>query len=212
MFFAPIRAENTLVQSPTAEPLSLSLSDCYKFALEQAEKLKEQMQKMDQIDWRYQSAFGGILPRFSFNATEFLQDSGGRGDSGSGSNLTRTERPEMKFVLRQPIFSGFREFAAMSALKHDRAKEQFTHARIAREIFLEVSRVFYSAISSYRPVQSQYPDLTCDRVRELKERERLGNPVSEVSPSNPNLRNQPSALAQQDQSFAINLLSFPYRP
>jgi len=46
------------------------------------------------------------------------------GSSGSdNSNFTLRERPEAKFTLRQPLFSGFKEFAAMAGSKAEREKE-----------------------------------------------------------------------------------------
>jgi outer membrane protein len=78
--------------------------------------------------------------------------------------------------LRQPLFSGFREFAAMKGLKLQSSAASFDLRRQTVQLFDAVATAFYTVV--LREVQLQdlqlFLSLSDDRVKELRDRSRLG--------------------------------------
>jgi outer membrane protein len=165
-----------LAQPEPASVRALTLDDGYRLALRQSEALRGRAERIEQAEARYGQALGAALPRLSFNASQLYQDAGGRSDSGVGSNLTLRRRPESKFTLRQPLFSGFREFAAMSASRAEQSGERRRLERARALLYLDVARAFYLVLQTERDLANLdvLLGLLDDRLRELRERERLG--------------------------------------
>ena len=94
----PVRAED-------ATPLTLS--DCYALALKRSEEIAIRGELIRETEGRFLQALSTALPRASFELSEKRQDGSG------GSAFTLKEVPERRFVFSQPLFSGFKEFAAV---------------------------------------------------------------------------------------------------
>jgi outer membrane protein TolC len=158
-----------------ANASTVTLADCYALARKRAETLKQQEEAIFQAETRYRQALGSALPGLIFSASEFIQDRGGSSGSGN-SNFTLRERPEAKFTLRQPLFSGFKEFAAMAGSKAEREKESLLLKYAERLLYMDVARAFYGALLFESDLANLdvLLSLTRERASELKERERLG--------------------------------------
>ncbi|MBI3292522.1 MAG: TolC family protein [Elusimicrobia bacterium] len=173
-----VSAEGALPQSPSPSSSALTLQDCYHLALQRSEDLKTQSENIAQAEARYQQALGNVLPHLSFNVSESLQDTSGisGGDGGVGGTFTRRERPEVKFIVRQPLFSGFREFAAMSSFKSESRRATLLFNRASKLLFQDVARAFYLVVQLETDLGNirTLIQLTQERVKELQERVRLG--------------------------------------
>ncbi|MEW6042014.1 MAG: TolC family protein, partial [Elusimicrobiota bacterium] len=158
---------------------TLTLQQCYDLALKQNEPIKIQIEKIIQAEQKYKQAFGAILPRFSFYASDFFQDtSKATSDSASsvGSTFTRGERPEIKFVLRQALFSGFREFSTMSSLTHEKQKEKLSESRLKYLLYIDVAKAFYLVRQIEKNLENVQAivKITRERISELRQRVELG--------------------------------------
>lgn len=205
--FTPLLSNSTASASEFLETNgALSLMDCYSLALKQTETLQIQTEKIRQAEERYKQARGGVFPRLDFNLSDFFQDTSGSGGAGSavGATLTRGERQEAKFTLQQPIFSGFREFAAMSAFKAQRQKENLTLQRDAKVLFQEVGRAFYLVMQLETELDNLQTllNLTQERIRELQAREKLGKArPSEIL----SVESQLATLKSEEEQFKEQL-------
>lgn len=170
---ANVESYRALPSTPPAG--SFTLRDCFEKALRQTETIPLQAERIAQLNARYRQALGGILPRLTFNATELIQDTDPGGDAAF-SALTKREQFETKFVGRQPVFQGFREFSAMSSAKAETKRERWRSNRIKALLFQDVAQAFYTVIqleTDFKNVASLV-QLLSERVAELKGRVRLG--------------------------------------
>jgi outer membrane protein len=148
----------------------LTLETCYRLALRRSEQIAIQQELLRQTEGRFLQALSGALPSASFVASEKRQDGSG------GSAFTLKEVPERKFTFSQPLFSGFKEFAAMAGTRAE--KRQRIHEKLRAEhlLLIDVTDAFYL-------LRQQREDLLAletiratltERMSELEERERLG--------------------------------------
>ena len=103
-----IQGQQPLNVAPAPKPMGLTLSDCYRLALKQSEKVAVQQELINQAEGQFLQSLSTILPAVDFSYTEKRQNISG------GSSKIETI-PEGKFVFSQPLFSGFKEFAAIAA-------------------------------------------------------------------------------------------------
>jgi outer membrane protein len=194
-------------------PAEMTLDDAFRLARRRAESLQIRMEEIERAEARYRQAFGAALPKLRFHASTLIQDTGGRASSDVGSTLTRRERPEAKFTIRQPLFSGFREFAAMTAFRSESEAERHRLDRALRLLYLDVARAFYLALSLESDLSNldRLLSLTRERIGELEERARLGksrrSEVLRVESQAAALEAQRSLLDGQRRA-ARDLLSF----
>lgn len=163
-------------------PEALTLEACYRLALTRSETIAIQQEAIREAEGRFTQAFSGVLPRASFSLSERRQDSG----SSSAERV-----PERKFVLTQPLFSGFKEFAAMVGTRAERRQRRHEKTRAEQLLLVDVSDAFYL-------LRQQREDLGAleltrsvllGRMDELTERERLGRSrPSEVASAAAQLR------------------------
>jgi outer membrane protein len=194
----------------TAPVRSLSLRDAFTLAQSRTETLQLQSENLYRLEQQYASARAQILPNLRFLFTETIQDQTGvrpRGsdDSGGSSNSnTRRDRPEGKFQIKQPLFSGFRDFNVLSALKSSRRREELLLKNESTRLFLTVARAFYAALSAETNLMElqNLLKLTEDRAKELSGRVKLGKSrQSELL----TLRSQVAALKSQREGLLADV-------
>src|SRR5436309_1277841 len=93
-----------------ADPLTLR--DCFRAALKRSEVLAGQRELVVQAQEHYSQAWGSILPSVNAFYSYLQQDSSGLAGTGSAAS-----QPTMKITADQPLFRGFREFAALDEAK-----------------------------------------------------------------------------------------------
>ena len=131
-FAAPLAAAQELLppasvtleccQAPDRPDL-LTLEEAYALALKQSETIAIQGELLKETEGRFLQALSGALPNASFEASEKRQDGTG------SSSFTLKKIPERKFVFSQPLFSGFKEFAAMAGARAQRRQRAYDKIR-----------------------------------------------------------------------------------
>jgi outer membrane protein len=185
----------------------LTLADSFTLALKRSEEIAIRGEVITESEGRFLQALSGALPRASFQATEKRQD-------GTGSSaFTLREIPERRFVFSQPLFSGFKEFAAMAAVRAERRQRSHERTRAEHLLFVDVSEAFYllreqredlSALEATRSVLT-------GRLNELAEREQLGRSrPSEVVSAEAQLRGVEAEIERIRglETTALRLLEF----
>ena len=104
----------------------LTLEECYELALARSEELLIHQEKIREAEGRFLEALGTVMPTATFEWSRKRQD----GNNASAFSLQ--DIPERKFVFTQPIFSGFKEFAALAASRAQRRERAFERRRAAR--------------------------------------------------------------------------------
>lgn len=167
-----------LVGSQTKLFAAVTLKQCYVWAQNLNEDLKIRQEDVYQSSTRGKAALASALPDLSWNLTDTWQDPKGvdelarRGFAG----FVEKEQVESKFSLRQPLFSGFREFTAYSGFKHENERNKFQFQRSSLELFERIANAFYAVIDSETNQENTRSAWTLaeDRVKELKGFLRLG--------------------------------------
>ena len=155
--------------SASSDDKPLTLSDCYALALKRSETIAIDAEHINEADARFTQALGTALPHVSFSSTDTKRDA-------SSSSLYPLTSYERKFVFKQTLFSGFREFIAMSGSKNERGQRVNEKERAEQLLFVDVSDAFYLLNEEQEDmtVLKKTRGALIERVRELRERERLG--------------------------------------
>ena len=202
----PSRASVEPMDRPSA-PAALTLVECYRLALKQSETIAIQRERLAETEGRFLQALSGILPRATFSLSEKRQDGSG------GSAFQLRQIPERKFVVTQPLFAGFKEFAAMAGSRAERRQRKQQQAQAEWLLLTDVADAFYL-------LRQQREDLGAleisraalmERLEELIERERLGRSrTSEVVSAEAQLHQLESEMAQVrgQETTARQLLEF----
>src|SRR3989338_1744756 len=108
---------------------SFTLQDCYALALKRSEQPAIAKQTIQEAEGRFLQSLSGALPKLSFNYSHEYQS----GDS----------EPESKFTFSQPLFSGFKEFAAMAASRAEGRQFRQEESRARQLLLVDVADAFY---------------------------------------------------------------------
>lgn len=198
------------LRAQEAPPAEADLDQCYAWAKERSETLRMGEEGVRQLEQQFRQALAGALPAISFNASDKWLDTS---RTTGGGVSAASPQPQVNFSLSQTLFSGLREYSAMSAAKHLGRSADLQLKRARAALFRDVSGAFYLAVS----LETQLADtraavaLSADRVKELRERVALGRSRrSEVVLVESQLASlQAQAETQQGQiAVARELLSF----
>lgn len=96
---------------------------------------------------------------------QFYQDAGGQ---AGGGNPLQTQ-PLSYFQLTQPIFAGFRDFAAVSATKSLIRQSRWMRDQASLDLLADIAQVFYTVVSLDQDmgVLRETKKLTLDRIHDL---------------------------------------------
>src|SRR3989339_147882 len=122
----------TLAQNNSA----LTLKECYRLALERSEAVGIQKELIKETEGLMLQSLSTALPKVAFAYSEKWQDV-------RPNNTFEGSLQEGKFTFTQPLFTGFKEFAAIGASKHV-GKQRAEELRRAQQLlFTDVSDAFY---------------------------------------------------------------------
>ena len=148
----------------------LTLAEAYRLALKRSETIAIQSELIKETEGRFLQSLSGVLPRATFSLSEKRQD-------GTGSSaFTLKEVPERKFVFSQPLFSGFKEFAAMAGTRAERRQRVAEKARAEHLLFVDVANAFHLLLEQRQDLNTleTIRAALIERLDELKVREQLG--------------------------------------
>jgi outer membrane protein len=148
------------------EARPLTLAECYRLALRQSELIAIDAEKIREAQAHFTQAFGTILPHVSFSHTETWQDSASAGN----------RYYEQKFVFTQTLFSGFKEFAAVSASNYEKKQRRSEKQRAEQLLFVDVADAFYLLLEEREDLTTIETSKKAfiERIEELKTRQELG--------------------------------------
>ena len=203
-------AQNNPFQAPNLTsnlPTGLTLFECYQLALKQSEKIAIQGQVIREAEGRFLQSISGILPKVNFQYSNRRQDGSGQ------SNFTLSEVPEAKFVFSQPLFSGFKEFAAMKGSKFEKEQRHQEKIRAEELLFTDVSDAFYFVLSYQDDIEAltRIQQALKERLDDLQKRESLGRSrTSEVASAEARLSRIEADLefVRSEEEVARQLLEF----
>jgi len=150
---------------------ALTLDDAFQQALVRSEVVAAQGELIRQAEERYRQANAAILPTVSGVASYTWLDSGAA-DTATNPN----RQPHARLTATQPLFRGFREFAAIrqSRALVDAQGDDYQNARA--QLFKDVAQNFYDVLTLEQELKNldaqieQYQQ----REKELQERVRIG--------------------------------------
>ena len=188
-------------------PKELTLQDCYRMALKQSEEVAIRAELIAETEGRFQQALSGILPKVSFSSVDKRQDGNG------GSAFTRRSLPERKFTFSQPLFSGFKEFAAMWGAKAEKHQREQLKARAEQLLLVDVSDAYHLVLEQREEIRilDAVRATLRDRTRELEAREKIGRsrPAELVAVQAQMYRVEAEwETAQSSEAVAVQLLEF----
>lgn len=148
----------------------LTLEACYDLALYRSEALAIDGEQLVRLEAQHAQALASLLPSLSFRGSHTRRD-----DPPAGA-LTPREQTEYRFHMRQPLFTGLREFYALglaSGLTEAR-EHSLRQARLL--LFADVAEAFYAVLLVERELQTTTEALRLarERLEELIQRNRVG--------------------------------------
>jgi len=149
----------------------LTLDDCYRLALKRSETIAINSEIIKEAEAHFMQSLGAILPQVSFAWAQTNQDS-----ERAFSSFNNNGSFESKFVFKQTLFSGFKEFAGMTGSRLEQ-KQRINEKRRAEELlFVDVSDAFYLLLEEQEDLNtlSFIRKALNDRITELKKREDVG--------------------------------------
>lgn len=158
-----------------AAPPGLTLDDYFKAALDRSEVIATQSELIHQAEERRQQAIGALLPTVSGVASYTWQEPLAS-DVPTTSTTLLSRQPLAKLTATQPLFRGFREFAALRQTQAllDAQHDDRLNARVL--LFKDVAQNFYNVLSIEQDLRNYDEEIrqNLDRETELQTRVRIG--------------------------------------
>lgn len=160
----------TPMSSRAAEPLTLD--QYYAAALNRSEVVANQVELIRQAEERYIQARASMLPSLDGVAGYLRQE---RVPSSSSGALSPTQS-SARLTVTQPIFRGFREFAALRQTEAliGAQNQDYLSARV--QLFKDVTQNFYDVLSLEQELKNVDEQISVNlkRESELRGRVRIG--------------------------------------
>ncbi|MBI3315651.1 MAG: TolC family protein [Candidatus Omnitrophica bacterium] len=161
----------------TGPALALTLHEAYDLALKQSEDIVMKKELLNEAEARFYRAFAGVTPKVNYLITHQEQDAPeGVSSEGVAGSLLRQSTPQQKFVFSQPIFTGFKEQAAIAGAGLEKKQRELELARAKELLFIDVMEAFYAVRQSEKDeeILSESRLRIKNRVRDLVSRARIG--------------------------------------
>ncbi len=174
-FFGRRPAEKSVSRE---DAVVLTFEEAYQLALERSEDVALEIEELNAAQGRFYGAFEVVLPKIDYVITRSEQDAPkdiSSSDSTTSTALRRTT-PQQKVVFSQPIFSGFKEIAALQGAGLEKAQRRHEIQRAKELLLVDVAEAFYTLIQVRRNTEilREVARVTGERSTELGERARLG--------------------------------------
>lgn len=198
---------------PIPMPPVLTLHKAFEKALERSESVAITREEIELAQARFYQSFNYFLPQVRYEINRFEHDvdddAGGEGQQNFGRRTT----PSQRFVFSQPLFSGFREYAALTGTGPDKKAQRMKYQRAQELLFVDVMEAYYTLLNSRKDVGTLYAvhRMMSKRLQELQQRVRLGRSrESELKTSLADIKVLEADLleARRASRAARNLLEF----
>ena len=170
-------------------PGPFDLQICFELAVLRSETLGMKEEDVKVAQARYWQTVGAIFPKVHVITTERVQNrtSGGGGSfnndpttggvsTGGGGGGGRSDQFTSRLNVKQPIFSGFREFNTGAAGKAEIEARKLTKQRALQLLYLDVADVFHQVLmyEADLAILNDVKSALNKRVEELDKRINLG--------------------------------------
>ncbi len=151
-----------------------TFQDCYEASLKQTTSIPIQQELIKQAEATYNQAFGSSLPNISA-VKNFGWPKAETGKSSFTSSNVTVES-DTKLMLTQPLFQGFKEFAARKEAKALIHASEYDKKEAAILLYHNVASSFYTTLSLEVDIENANEELGHyeRRIKELKEFIRIG--------------------------------------
>lgn len=185
LIVAPVLQGKTVVSPAISdENDTLSLEECYRFALIQSEVVAIQKEAIARATAQIFNAASQGLGNVNFVIDKSLQENKNVPSGGSlGSTFVDPDKQESKFVIQQPLFQGFKAIGALTGAGSYRKEQTEAWIRAKELLYTDVARAFYSVLRYEKEIEINHGihELLRQRIKELEDREKIGRSrMSEV--------------------------------
>ncbi len=152
----------------------LSLKDCFKAALKRSEVLATQQELVVQAEENYHRAWGAILPSVNSSYSYFHQNASGF--TSSGNTSTSAGQQTLAITADQPLFRGFRDFAALHVTKAFITAQEEAWQWAGMQLYSDVAGAFYTRLAVQKDLEVLDNELGLyqKRIKELQDRITIG--------------------------------------
>ncbi len=191
-----------------AEP-GISLQECYQRAKKISETVGISAENARLVQNQYRAQIGSVLPHIDWIKQQFYQEAGG--SPGGGSPLQT--QPLSYFQATQPIFGGFRDWAAIDIAKSQSEKARLNERATDLQLLSDVASAFYTAytLQDTLSVLDETRKLNQDQVNQLDHWVNIGRSrPSEVLSAQTQLASLEAQIADTKRIYAESrhLLTF----
>ncbi len=166
-----------LCGSARAEPAPrpLTLPEAYRLALRRSEDLARRGEGVAELEARTRELWSFMLPRLALTGSELIQDVPPT-SSGASAVFNQRTRESAQFTLHQPIFAGLRELLAIKAAGGRTRAAEHALRRASQLLYQDTAAAYLDLLALRRELSIRRGQgaVTDDRIKELKDRERLG--------------------------------------
>jgi outer membrane protein len=168
LFFSPALLA---AEGPTNAPKSLT--EAYAAALKRSEAFGVQQELLVQADELEKQAKAALLPVITGSGTFLHQPSP---NNTTGGALYPNQQNLVKISGDQPLFRGFRDFAALRQRGELTGQQTFQVQNAAKQLFYDTSTAFFNVLMNTQDVANYENEIAVNqkRVKELEEFYRIG--------------------------------------
>lgn len=150
---------------------ALTLDEYFAHALARSEVVATQGELIRQAEERYQQAGAALRPTLDGIASYTWLDKGARDTS-----INPTRQPNARLAATQPLFRGFREFAAIRQSQALVGAQGEDYRNAQTLLFKDVTQNFYDVLSLEQDLRNLHEQISQNREREkeLRDRVRIG--------------------------------------
>ena len=125
---------------------AVSLEACFSSALKQSEIMADNKEFIVQAEEHYKQALAGMLPGISASYTYFNQDTSKLIPSNTDPSLY-SDQATTKVSISQPLFRGFRDFAALKLNQNIITSQKESYEWAAYQLYQDTANSFYLVLS-----------------------------------------------------------------
>lgn len=185
----------------------LTLEKAYELALKRSEDLAIARVDINQTWADFLEASGTAIGDMDFQMLQFLQkDTDASSATGATSTSQKPLRRTRQFTYSQPLFQGFKSYAALKSAGSLRTREIELKRRAEQLLYRDVAESFYTVLRLQEDtgITRNTLKLLNERVEKLEEWEKIGKSrLSEISTAKARMRRIEADLAQENGRMAV---------
>lgn len=150
---------------------AVTLREAFRAALNRSEDLASQAELVNQAEESYRQAIGSIFPTINFVGTYSKQQENPR-----PTNISPTDQQTYRVTASQPLFQGFREYAALRQTSILQKGAEFGRQQAKTQLFQDTAVAFYQVMMSEADHKNLLTQIEVNqkRLKELQGFRKLG--------------------------------------